>query len=203
LRLNERILEVATELFLEEGYGSATIEAVAARAAISKRTFYHRFDDKAALFDAVVHRIIEQIRPPRDVALLEGANLHEILRRFAGFVLAAALAPRALALHRLVIGESTRFPNLIRTVYTEGWTLATALIGELLARELGPGLSVEQSTFAAQQFVHMVVSVPQRRAMGLGEPMTSRELDAWADQVVNLFLDGCRGLVSQSPRRGK
>ena len=68
--LRERILEVATELFLAEGYGSTSIEAVAARAGISKRTFYHRFDDKAVLFAAVVHRIIEQIRPPADVPLL-------------------------------------------------------------------------------------------------------------------------------------
>jgi len=51
-RLRHRILEVATELFLAEGYGSTTIEAVAARSGVSKRTLYHRFDDKAALFAA-------------------------------------------------------------------------------------------------------------------------------------------------------
>src|SRR6202047_4114393 len=102
LRLRQRILEVATELFLAEGYGSTTIEAVAARAGVSKRTFYHRFDDKAALFAAVVHRIIEQIRPPANVPLLEGVTLQEILQRLAGLILQAALAPQALALHRLV-----------------------------------------------------------------------------------------------------
>jgi hypothetical protein len=31
--------------------------------------------------------------------------------------------------------------------------------------------------------------------MGLGKPMTSVELDAWTDNVVNLFLNGCRGWV--------
>src|SRR6202789_1185742 len=84
LRLGERILEVATELFLAEGYGSTTIEAVAARAGISKRTFYHRFNDKAVLFAAVVHRIIEQLRPPPEVPLIEGATVHDVLRRLAG-----------------------------------------------------------------------------------------------------------------------
>ena len=111
LLLRDRILEVATELFLTEGYGSTSIEAVAARAGISKRTFYHRFDDKAALFAAVVHRIIEQIRPPPEVPLLEGAKLEEILHRLAGIILRAALAPQAIALHRLVIAESVRFPT--------------------------------------------------------------------------------------------
>jgi hypothetical protein len=29
--------------------------------------------------------------------------------------------------------------------------------------------------------------------MVLGKPMTAAELDAWATNVVNLFLNGCRG----------
>jgi hypothetical protein len=40
----------------------------------------------------------------------------------------------------------------------------------------------------------MVVTLPQRRAMGFGTPMTPAELDTWADNVVGLFLEGCRGL---------
>jgi TetR/AcrR family transcriptional repressor of mexJK operon len=203
LQLRDRILEVATELFLTEGYGSTSIEAVAARAGISKRTFYHRFDDKAALFAAVVHRIIEQIRPPPGVPLLEGATLQEILRRLAGLILRAALSPQAIALHRLITAESARFPNLVRAVYDEGWAQeATTLIGDLLSRELrDPRLTVELRSFAAAQFLHMVVAFPQRRIMGLGTPMTPGELAAWADDAVNLFLNGCRGLSGASPRQ--
>ena len=39
----------------------------------------------------------------------------------------------------------------------------------------------------------MVIGLPQRRALGLGVPMTPAELEAWARDVVNLFLNGCRG----------
>jgi TetR/AcrR family transcriptional repressor of mexJK operon len=203
LQLRDRILEVAAELFLTEGYGSTSIEAVAGRAGISKRTFYHRFDDKAALFAAVVHRIIEQIRPPPGVPLLEGATLPDILSRLAGLILRAALSPQAIALHRLVTAESVRFPNLVRAVYDEGSAQeATALIGDLLARELpDPRLNAELRSFVAAQFLHMVVAVPQRRIMGLGAPMTRSELDAWAAHTVNLFLNGCRGLSGASSRR--
>jgi AcrR family transcriptional regulator len=196
LRLRDRILVAATELFLAEGYGSTTIEAVAARAGISKRTFYDRFEDKAVLFAAVVHRIIEHIRPPPHVPLLVGATLPDVLRRLAGMILRAALDPQAIALHRLVSAESMRFPELVRAVASDGSTHeATTLIADLLARELRPSkLSAEMRAFAAAQFIFMVVSLPQRRAMGFGVPMTSAELDAWADKVVGLFLDGCRGL---------
>jgi TetR/AcrR family transcriptional regulator, mexJK operon transcriptional repressor len=196
VRLRERILEVATELFLAEGYGTTSIEAVAERAGVSKRTFYHRFENKAALFAAVVHRIIEQIRPPPGVPLLEGSSLHNILRRLAGLILGAALSPQAVALHRLVTAESMRFPNLARAVYDEGWAHeATELIGNLLTRELRDvHLTPEMRRFAAMQFLHMVVTLPQRRIMGLGLPLTPKELDAWGDNAVRLFLNGCRGL---------
>lgn len=202
-RLRERILAAATGLFLAEGYGTTSIEAVAAQAGISKRTFYHRFDNKAALFAAVVHRIIQQIRPPPEVPLLEGSNLHNILRRLAGLILGAALSPPAIALHRLVTAESARFPNLARAVYDEGWAHeATRLIGDLLARELrGVRLSAQMRHFAAMQFLHMVATLPQRRIMGLGQPLTPRELDQWAENAVRLFLNGCRGLTRTSAGR--
>ena len=194
LRLRQRILEVATELFLAEGYGSTTIEAVAARAGISKRTLYHRFDGKQALFTAVVHEIIEQIRPAAGVPLIEGATVRDILRRLAAMMLRAALSPRAIALHRLVMAESARFPELVRAVHGDGSAReATALISGVLAQELRDAKqSAEHRAFAAEQFIFMVVTLPQRRAMGFGKPMTAAELDVWADKVVGLFLNGFR-----------
>jgi AcrR family transcriptional regulator len=194
LHLRQRILDTARDLFLAQGYGSTSIEAVAVRAGISKRTLYHRFDDKAALFAAVVHEIIERIRPPPSVPLIEGATLRDVLRRLAGMILRAALSPQAVALHRLVIAESARFPELARAVHGDSSTSeATALIAGLLAREARElKLSADNRTFAAQQFIFMVVALPQRRAMGFGAPMTEAEFGVWADKVVDLFLNGCR-----------
>ena len=63
-QLHDRILDAATDLFFQRGYGATSIEAVAEHARISKRTFYHRYADKATLFGAVLHRIIEGLRPP-------------------------------------------------------------------------------------------------------------------------------------------
>src|SRR5579859_2837038 len=102
-QLGDRILDVATELFLAEGYGATSIESVARRAGIAKRTFYARFTDKAALFAAVVHRIVERLRPPADVPLFEGDDCEAVLRRLARLMLRAALMPEALALSRLIV----------------------------------------------------------------------------------------------------
>ena len=196
LRLRERILSAATELFLAEGYGSTSIEEVAARARISKRTLYDRFEDKAALFAAAVQEVITRIRPPPEVPLIEGAALPDMLRRLAQFILHAALAPQALALYRLVHSEAARFPQLARAVQGDAGTReAVTLIGNLLARELPEsGLAPEDREFAATQFIFMVMTIPRRRAIGYGTPMTAAELDTWAGKVVRLFLDGYPGM---------
>jgi len=194
-QLVHRIVDAATELFFSLGYGATTIEAVAQRARISKRTFYHRFDNKPALFAAVVHRTIERMRPSAGVPLLPGTGPGEILRGIADLVLHAALSAPAIALHRLIVAESGRFPDLAAVVNNEGASEeAIRLIAGVLEREARAGnLSPGNARFAAQQFLHMLIAVPQRRAMGLGTPMTSAEVEAWARDTVNLYLNGCRG----------
>jgi TetR/AcrR family transcriptional regulator, mexJK operon transcriptional repressor len=193
-KLRDEILDVATGLFLAEGYGATSIEEVARRAGISKRTFYHRFSDKAALFSAVVHRIIERLRPANREALYTGDTLEDILLHLAQAMLRGALAPEALALYRIIIAEAGRFPELALAVTEQTASRgAVARIAALLQREAASGkITVDDCSFAAAQFLQMVVSLPQRRGLGLGPPMTAAECDAWAEKTVTLFLNGCR-----------
>jgi TetR/AcrR family transcriptional regulator, mexJK operon transcriptional repressor len=192
--LGDRILDAATDLFLAEGYGATSIEAVAQRARISKRTFYHRFSDKAALFGAVVQRIIQGVRPPPEVPLFEGSGLREVLHRLARLGVHASVAPMTLALTRLMLVEAQRFPELAAIVAREGGRaeLVGQIAGIFERESRAGGLALDRAAFAAEQFLQLVVSLPQRRALGLGTPMTETELDAWADDCVNLFLNGCR-----------
>ncbi len=197
-QLTEHILETASALLLAHGYGATTIEEIARRAGISKRTFYDRFDDKAALMSAVVTRLIDSLRPPPYVALLEGKNLEQILLHLAQLILHAALTPRALRLHRLIVAESERFPELAAVVAKAGGRQeAVSLISQLLLREAPhPQFDATSAAFAAQQFLQMVVSTPQMRALGLGSPMNAAELEAWAQRSVALFVDGVLRLSS-------
>lgn len=191
--LREKILDVATELFLTQGFGATSIEAVAERARISKRTFYHRFKDKSDLFQAVVRRLIEQWLPPFDATLFKPGPINVVLRRTAKQMLSAALSPEALALYRMILSEAQRFPELARAMTESGARKGAEHIAELLAREARAGhLRIGDSRFAAEQFMSMALSIPQRRALGLGEPLSLEELDRWARRTVDLFLDGCR-----------
>ena len=109
-------------------------------------------------------------------------------------MLQATLMPMGLALNRLMVAEAQRFPELAAIVAREGGRAEfVGQIAGLLERETrSGGLAADRPEFAAEQFIQLVVSLPQRRALGLGEPMTEAELDAWADDCVNLFLNGCR-----------
>src|SRR6202166_1760501 len=51
--LRDKILDVATELFLRDGYAAVSIEMIARGARVSKRTFYQRFSNKAVVFTDV------------------------------------------------------------------------------------------------------------------------------------------------------
>ena len=193
-QLGELILDAATQMFLARGFGATSIDAVAQHLRISKRTFYHRFKDKEALFAAVVHRIIQRLRPAANIPLIEGADVEAVLERLAALILHAALSPQAIALHRLIVAESARFPELARVLAHEGAAEeATTLIAGILEREVTAGrIRIDDTRFAAQQFLQMVVALPQRHAMGLGLPMSARQLREWPRKVADLFLHGCR-----------
>ena len=191
-QLSDRILDVATALFLHDGFGATSIEAVAKRAGISKRTFYHRFTGKEMLFEAVVRRLIERWTPSFDSALLEAPDLAEGLRRTAEHMLKVALTPEALALHRMVIAEARRFPKLARVMHELGAAAGVERIARHLESSIASGeIRSIDPRFAAEQFILMAVTGPQRRALGLGTRPTGAQLRQWAEETVTLFLQGC------------
>ena len=199
-QLRERILDVATELLFAHGYGGTSIEAIARRAGVSKRTFYQRFPDKPALMSAVVVRLIDRLRPPPEVPLIEGEDLQQMLVHLGSLILHAALTPRVLQLQRLIVAESSRFPDLAAAVARAGGRreAVTLISGLLLRHAPAQGLRADDAVFAAQQFLQMIVSLPQLRALGLGGPMTATELDAWVRDTVALFLEGWRGIARRA-----
>lgn len=187
-RIGESILAAATEMFLAQGYGATSIEAIAQALRISKRTFYHRYKDKAELFDAVVHGIVDRMKPPDMSRLFVGANLEEVLLRVGDLALQASLSPQGLALQRLILSESKRFPELAAIASREGTRdMAVNALAGLLADRLPPG----ETHFAADQFLQMVIALPQRRAMGLEPPISEEDHRLWVRRTVDLFLHGC------------
>lgn len=193
-KIRDAILDVASGLFFSQGYGATSVEAIASAARVSKRTFYSRFNDKADVFRAVVERVVERLRPPELTRAPDGKDCEETLRLVASGMLGATLKPEALALYRLILAEAARFPELVELANAQGVRgKAVKRIADLLRSEgKACRLNVPDPQFAAEQFIQMVISFPQRRALMFGEIMSAREIEAWARDTVRLFLGGCR-----------
>ncbi|MFB9264139.1 TetR/AcrR family transcriptional regulator [Bradyrhizobium erythrophlei] len=50
----QALLSAGREIFAREGYQAASMEAISRAARVTRGAFYHHFEDKKALFDAVV-----------------------------------------------------------------------------------------------------------------------------------------------------
>lgn len=186
------IMEAATAAFLADGYAATTIESIARTCSVAKRTIYARWSGKPALFRAVLERLMAKwLSADGDWA--ETNNIDAALNEAATHILAVALSPEAVALHRLMIAESTRFPELPLMMQGSGVSEGTLRITTLLDRAVSQGLLPQQDTsFAAEQFLHLVLAGPQRRALGLGPPLDEQQIQAWQKAAVALFLSGIR-----------
>lgn len=114
-RRKARVMEVATELFIERGYAATSFIDIAKAAGVATRTLYQHFGDKEAVFEEVIFArdtTTNLHQPVADTQL----NLFENLMNCAQYVYDVALQPRSADLMRLMIAESTRFPDLIRNV---------------------------------------------------------------------------------------
>ncbi len=102
-----------------------------------------------------------------------------------------ALTPEAIALNRLLIAESARFPELPLMMRQAGSAEGTRRVAALLDGAIAQGTLPPQDTgFAAEQFLHLVLAGPQRRALGLGPELDEQQTQAWRDASVALFLKG-------------
>ena len=64
----ERLLATARELFGRDGYEATSVEAVLGEAGVARGSLYHHFENKPALFDAVLDQVVardRRARPPR------------------------------------------------------------------------------------------------------------------------------------------
>ncbi|KUH99417.1 TetR/AcrR family transcriptional regulator [Mycobacterium sp. IS-3022] len=58
------LVDAARALFAEDGYEATSLDAVAARARVTKGAVYHHFEGKRRLFEAVFSREIERLAAP-------------------------------------------------------------------------------------------------------------------------------------------
>jgi len=111
----ERIIDAASHLFLETGYGATTIAAIAARAKVSVESVYKGFGSKAGLVRAIHLRGLEgrSVTPAEtrsDAASAEESDPRRLMDTWGTFV--AEVAPLTAPILLLVRTAAGSDPEL-------------------------------------------------------------------------------------------
>ena len=183
-----RILDASLRTFAEMGYSGTTMDAVAARAGLSKPTLYQYFDSKEALFQAMMlgqrDRMMSVLDHPSPKGMVH--DLHAFAWDYAEVV----MRPDMLSLARLIIGEVQRFPEIGRAYQASGPDrLLAGIMGYLTTQRSAGRLAFDDAELAAQDFWGLILSAPRTQALYQPDALPDRAtLSRYITNGLRVFL---------------
>jgi AcrR family transcriptional regulator len=188
------ILEAARQEFAAHGFAATSIENVARRAGVSTKTLYRIVPDKKTLFEATVTQRMDRFASVVSLRACEGGNIEAALPDALLACADLVLDPEVIAIQRLILADSDKFPEIPETFYIKAMRRSVAALAEWLLVQKKRGLIVlDDVEAAAGMLLGMLVFQPQRDVMfGHKPPPTRSELELRAKTCSALFLRGCR-----------
>lgn len=197
IRRDERLLDVAANLFMERGFETTSIDAIAEVAGVSKPTIYARYWDKRDLFAAVlrdrIRRWLAPLSAAAEAAEVNSQGIEKTLHNLSRDVLALALTPECTTLRRIVAAQAIQFPDLAQLSHEEGWLRAVRAVEVLLREFEARGeIKVKDPAIAADLFLNLVLGTSERLALYdiATDPKVQEQRRRAA---VELFLAGVSG----------
>jgi AcrR family transcriptional regulator len=183
-----RILSAATKLFLSQGYGETSIDAIVEQSGGSKATLYSYYPTKADLFRAVVDSIVTTHEGP-ELATFE--NVRETLVNFAEHRLGIVFSNKHRALMRLIIAERERFPDIARMYYEQGPLHSHMVLRDYFEVLIEKGLlDIRSADEACEFFRGMLMHQRYIEQLYLdASPLSAEEIGVKARHVVDRFLE--------------
>jgi TetR/AcrR family transcriptional repressor of mexJK operon len=190
---DERLLDIATQMFMEQGFDATSMDSLAEAAAVGKATLYARYADKSALFAAVLHRRILHTFMPLEAEFrkkLDGADLDTSLRLIARRLLEKSISPESIALGRILSAQAAKFPDLALLAIQEGWGRYVRLVEGVLQHFADEtSFMLDDLSLAAELFLSIVLGKVSRFAM-LGSFPDQDSLIKRSEAAVQLFVRG-------------
>jgi TetR/AcrR family transcriptional repressor of mexJK operon len=197
---DERLLEIAAQMFMEHGFDGTSMERLAEAAMIGKATLYARYADKSALFADVLRRRILLTYGPLEAEIekdLKGKSLEAALLTIARRLLDLTLSPSSLALSRILAAQGARFPELGKLAVREGLYRQIQIVEKILMSFSGKHrYMTDDLSLAADLFLSIVLGRISRIAL-LGVQMEAGTLDRRVREAVRIFM---RGLIEAPPK---
>lgn len=195
-RSRSLILDAATDAFLEFGYDGTSVDDVADRAGVAKRTVYNIYGDKEALFRATLARslaIAERFSGALADAATHLSDVDRDLPALAERLAEDVLLGRVLPLRRLLISESSRFEDLAREYRERAPDLVLRALAAAFTSLAESGhLTVPDAEIAAEHFAFLVMGAGLDRGMFVLEPPRPADVRARARAGAEAFLRAYR-----------
>lgn len=189
------ILKVATEMFAEKGYAGTSMEAIATKVSIAKRTLYVRYPDKITLFKEVLENIIRTAAVPEPIAF---PDMRTCLMFHTENYFIIASDPSMKVIRTLGAAEVIGLPEI-------------ALIAEEMTRDIGirpiaqtirdtalrTGTTVSDPEFIAASILDMAAGHFNRvQVLKLRSDFASFKFAA--DRIVNVLMAGIQSENSET-----
>lgn len=189
----ERIVEAADTCFKADGYSGASMGAIASLAGVSTKTMYRLFPGKSELLADVISRHISRFLIDIDFDLLRGMSPRESLVRLLSAYGMLTLSSEAIRMARLVVEESSRFPEVGIAFYEKAIVPTNVVISDWLREKQNQGeLAIQDAEVASGILRGMMIMEPQRASLMLQQnPFDRSAIERRAAECVDQFLDGC------------
>jgi AcrR family transcriptional regulator len=184
----DTILAIALQVFIEEGYAAASMSTIAARVGGSKGTLYNYFRSKAELFVAVIQNQCEVHQ--NQIFDFAEPDIREFLLELARRFVRLLLSDDVIAIHRIVVAEATRFPEIGEALYEAGPKRGKQRLIAYLNVAMADGrLKQADPERAAEQAMEMCLGgMYRRRLWNVGPPPTAEELEETIASAIDVFM---------------
>lgn len=186
----DQVLEGARKVFMRDGFEGASVDDIVREAGVSKATLYSYFPDKRLLFIEVA-KIECQAQSDDAVAEITSSDdVRHALTTAAKRMTRFFMSDVGLQVHRIIVGESQRFPEIGREFYESGPAKVHAILRHFLQRAVEAGsLRIDDIDLAADQFPELCkAGLHLKLVLGLREPPTEAEIDRVIDGAVDMFM---------------
>lgn len=189
LAQREKVLAVALEEFLEQGFDSASLEAIAQKTGINRVTIYRQYGSKEGLFRAAMESRAAFIESDLRAATGQNKAPEEVLLEIIERIYEDFIRPEILAIIRLSVTVAPRLPDVCATLWERESRTVLAPVAEYLHRLKSEGvLDLGDPELAAYHLANMAVGGMQFLLL---KPLTDRKARRrWAQSVLRMVLPG-------------
>ncbi|WP_326542125.1 TetR/AcrR family transcriptional regulator [Pseudorhodoferax sp.] len=199
------LLDAALDLFVEKGFAATKVEAVAARAGVSKGTLFLYFPSKEDLFRAVVHdNLVSRVAEWNAEYEEMDGSAAEMLRYALHSWWSRVGATKLTGLTKLVMSEAQNFPELASSYHAEVVRPSQQLIRRIIQRGIDRG---EFRPLDAEYAVYSVTSailylVMHKHAMGVVVPEAEQLMpERYIASQLDIILHGLLRPAEDRPSR--